>query len=128
MPHQKPVPKKPRSQSASDERHEEAGDDGQAHQQRRATRGIGATRIGSHISMPRTKRTPPPRTIASGCHSPLSKMLAEVVEARADEAPAGVSSSASQSSSRLMPAAIPARISSRPPRLSGPRRATGRSE
>ena len=27
-----------------------------------------------------------------------------------------------------MPAAIPARISSSPPRLSGPRRATGRSE
>ena len=38
---------------------------------------------------PSRNRTPPPRTIASGCQSPLANELAEVVEARADEAPAG---------------------------------------
>ena len=100
MAHQKPGPKKPRSQSrrraaparpAATARLTSSASD--------AEEAVRARR--SHSSRPSTNSTPPPSTITSGCQRPLSRGVAEVVEARRARGPSRCVAPFSQASSRL---------------------------
>ena len=82
-----PVAEKPRSQPASSSG-TSSRDHRPADQQGQAPKN-GGSASGSHSRMPRTKRSPPPSTIANGCQRPLAKSPRGRSKPFEDEAPAG---------------------------------------